>query len=72
MSWNPKYIISNKPLLTTREIRESIGEIKALRLTDTALAKSELLQKSVLSHNIVVITPSSQLLHGFHHNRAYF
>lgn len=42
MSWYPKYIISNKLLLTIREIGESIGELKALHLTDTALAKLEL------------------------------
>ncbi|MBQ0806626.1 MAG: Fic family protein [Porticoccus sp.] len=42
MSWTPKYTISNKLLLTIREIGESIGEIKSLTLTDTALAKLEL------------------------------
>lgn len=42
MLWQPKYTISNKLLLTIREIGESMGEMKALRLSDTALAKLEL------------------------------
>ncbi|MBV1916427.1 MAG: Fic family protein [Pseudomonadales bacterium] len=42
MSWQPKYIISNKLLLTIREIGESIGEIQAQNLTPTTLAKLEL------------------------------
>lgn len=50
MSWHPKYTISNKLLLTTREIGESIGEIKSLRLTDTALAKLELSARELSSY----------------------
>ena len=42
MSWQPKYLISNKLLLTVREIGESIGEIKTQHLSDSALAKLEL------------------------------
>lgn len=42
MSWQPKYLISNKLLLTIREIGESIGEIKAQQLSDATLAKLEL------------------------------
>ena len=42
MSWNPQYTITNKLLLTIREIGESIGEIKAQNLAHTALAKLEL------------------------------
>ena len=50
MSWSPKYTISNKLLLTIREIGESIGEIKSLRLTDTALAKLELSARELSSY----------------------
>ena len=50
MSWRPKYTISNKLLLTIREIGESIGEIKSLRLTDTALAKLELSARELSSY----------------------
>lgn len=42
MSWKPKYTISNKLLLTIREIGESQGEIKTFRLSDQELAKLEL------------------------------
>ena len=42
MSWNPQYTITNKLLLTIREIGESIGEIKAQNLAHTTLAKLEL------------------------------
>ena len=50
MSWNPQYTISNKLLLTIREIGESIGEIKALRFTDAALAKLELSARELSSY----------------------
>lgn len=50
MSWHPKYTFSNKLLLTIREIGESIGEIKSLRLTDTALAKLELSARELSSY----------------------
>lgn len=42
MSWKPKYTITDKLLLTIREIGEAIGEIKSFHLTDQALAKLEL------------------------------
>lgn len=50
MNWNPKYAISNRLLLTIREIGESIGEIKSLRLTDNALAKLELQARELSSY----------------------
>jgi len=50
MTWNPKYTISNKLLLTIREIGESIGEIRALHLTGTALAKLELSARELSSY----------------------
>jgi len=48
MSWKPKFTISNKLLLTIREIGESLGELKSFRLSDQALAKLEI-EASVLS-----------------------
>jgi len=50
MTWIPQYTISNKLLLTIREIGESIGEIKALRFTDAALAKLELSARELSSY----------------------
>lgn len=50
MNWHPNYTISNKLLITIREIGESIGEIKAHRLTDTALAKLELSARELSSY----------------------
>ena len=50
MPWHQKYTISNKLLLTIREIGESIGEIKTLHLTDTALAKLELNARALSSY----------------------
>ncbi len=50
MSWNPKYTISNKLLLTIRKIGESIGEIGALHLTGTTLAKLELSARELSSY----------------------
>jgi len=50
MTWNPRYAISNKLLLTIREIGESIGEIKAQHLTHTALAKLELSARELSSY----------------------
>lgn len=50
MVWAPKYTISNKLLLTIREIGESLGEIKALHLTDTALAELELNARELSSY----------------------
>ena len=42
MSWIPKYTISNKLLLTIREIGESLGEIKSYSLSDQELARLEI------------------------------
>jgi len=50
MKWKPSYTISDKLLLTIREIGESIGEIKAQRLTHTALAKLELSASELSSY----------------------
>lgn len=50
MSWKPKYTISNKLLLTIREIGESQGEIKTFRLSDQELAKLELDARELSSY----------------------
>lgn len=50
MTWQPQYIISNKLLLTIREIGESIGEIKAQHLTHAALAKLEINARELSSY----------------------
>ena len=50
MSWNPQYTISNKLLITIREIGESIGEIKAQHFTHTTLAKLELSARELSSY----------------------
>ncbi len=50
MVWVPEYTISNKFLLTIREIGESIGEIKAQHLTHTAVAKLELNARELSSY----------------------
>lgn len=50
MTWNPHYTISNKLLLTVREIGESIGEIKAQSLTQTTLAKLALNARELSSY----------------------
>ncbi len=50
MVWQPKYTISNQLLTTIREIGESIGEIKAHRLDEHALAKLELEARELSSH----------------------
>ncbi|WP_339864866.1 Fic family protein [Paremcibacter congregatus] len=42
MSWKPKYLISDRLLLTIREIGESLGEIKSFRLSGQDLARLEL------------------------------
>ncbi len=69
MSWYPKYTISNKLLLTIREIGESIGAIKALHLTDTTLANLELSARELSSYastsiegNPLPLTDVKQLL----------
>jgi Fic family protein len=50
MSWKPKYTITDKLLLTTREIGESLGEIKAFSLSDQELAKLELDARELSSY----------------------
>lgn len=50
MKWHPKYAISNKLLLTIREIGESIGEIKARRLTPAVLAELEINARELSSY----------------------
>jgi len=50
MSWNPKYTISNKLLLTIREIGEPLGEIKSFSLSDQALAKLALDARELSSY----------------------
>lgn len=50
MTWQPQYTISNKLLLIIREIGESIGEIKAQYLSQTALAKLELNARELSSY----------------------
>jgi Fic family protein len=42
MTWKPKYTITNKLLVTVREIGEAIGELKSYQLTAKALARLEL------------------------------
>ena len=42
MAWSPQYTITDKLLLTIREIGEAIGAIKSFNLTGKALAKLEL------------------------------
>jgi len=50
MSWNPEYTISNKLLLTIREIGESLGELKSCHLSDQALAKLEVEARDLSSY----------------------
>jgi Fic family protein len=50
MSWHPKYTITDKLLLTIRQIGESIGEIKARHLADSVLAKLELDARELSSY----------------------
>ena len=50
MSWNPKYSISNKLLITVREIGEALGEIKSIRLPSQELAKLELEARELSSY----------------------
>lgn len=50
MKWQPKYTISNRLLLTIREIGESIGEVKTQSLAPSALAKLELSARELSSY----------------------
>lgn len=69
MKWHPQYTISNQLLTTIREIGESIGEIKAQRLNEKALARLELEARELSSHastsiegNPLPLTDVKQLL----------
>jgi len=42
MSWTPQYTITNRLLLTIREIGEAIGELKALQITGQTLSELKL------------------------------
>ena len=50
MLWKPEYTITNRLLLTIREIGEAIGEIKGFQLTDKAIAKLELKARELSSY----------------------
>ncbi len=50
MSWKPIYTISNKLLLTIREIGESIGEIRSFSLSNQELAKLEINARELSSY----------------------
>jgi Fic family protein len=50
MSWIPKYTISNRLLLTIREIGESLGEIKSYSLSDQELARLEIEARELSSY----------------------
>lgn len=50
MSWKPKYTITDKLLLTMREIGEAIGEIKSFGITKKTLARLELEARELSSY----------------------
>lgn len=50
MSWQPKYRITDRLVVTMRRIGEAIGEIKALGLSSNALARLELEARAVSTH----------------------
>jgi Fic family protein len=50
MLWIPKYTISNKLLFTTREIGESLGEIKSYSLSNQELVKLEIEARELSSY----------------------
>ncbi len=50
MTWKPHYLITNKLLVTMREIGEAIGSIKSTPLTGQALAKLELEARALSSY----------------------
>ncbi|MDA0690968.1 MAG: Fic family protein [Nitrospinae bacterium] len=50
MTWSPKYTITDKLLLTIREIGEATGEIKSFNLTGKALARLELEAEALSSY----------------------
>jgi cell filamentation protein, protein adenylyltransferase len=50
MNWKPKYTITDKLLLTMREIGEAIGEIKSFGMTKKTLARLELEARELSSY----------------------
>jgi cell filamentation protein, protein adenylyltransferase len=50
MSWKPKYTITDKLLLTMREIGEAIGEIKSFGMTQKTMARLELEARELSSY----------------------
>ncbi|MFT6103123.1 MAG: Fic family protein [Candidatus Endobugula sp.] len=69
MTYRPQYTISDRLLLTIREIGESLGEIKAQHLSHNALAKLELSAREISSYastsiegNPLPLTDVKQLL----------
>lgn len=50
MTWNPRYTITNKLLLTIRQIGEAMGEIRNSGMTPTSLAKLELQARELSSY----------------------
>jgi len=50
MNWKPKYTITDKLLLTIREIGEAIGEIKGFGITKKTLARLELNARELSSY----------------------
>jgi Fic family protein len=50
MNWIPKYTISDRLLLTIREIGESLGELKSFHLSDQDLAKLEIEARELSSY----------------------
>ena len=50
MRWKPKYTITDKLLLTMREIGEAIGEIKSFDMTQKTLARLELEARALSSY----------------------
>ncbi len=50
MAWSPQYTITDKLLLTIREIGEAVGEIKSFNFTGKALAKLEVNARELSSY----------------------
>jgi len=69
MTWIPKHTISNKLLVTIREIGESLGELRSFHLSDQDLAKLEIEARELSSYastsiegNPLPLTDVKQLL----------
>ena len=50
MNWTPKYTITNKLLITIREIGESLGELKSFHPSDQDLAELEIEARELSSY----------------------